>query len=131
MKIKKIIFLLLLIGIGGFIITNYSFAKTDAAKTDAEHMNTLMSGMSGVNNVTNTGEQTKKVLNAIIKIIQVVGSGISLIVITMTGIKYMTASANDKADLKKQMVPILIGCVLLFAGSNFAGIIASVGNKLN
>lgn len=64
-------------------------------------------------------------INTIIGLLQYVGSGIALIVITILGIKYILASPAEKADVKKSIMPILIGCVLLFGGVNIAGLIAS------
>ena len=77
------------------------------------------------------GSRIRYVLNAVIKLIQIVGSGIAIIMVIMLGMKYMLASPGEKADYKKTAVPILIGCVLLFAASNIAGIIADVGMELN
>lgn len=75
-----------------------------------------------------TQSKTSKVINNIIGIIQVAGSGISLIVITMLGIKYILASPSEKADVKKNIMPILIGCILLFAAVNIVGMIESFSN---
>ena len=50
----------------------------------------------------------------VIGMLQVAGTGIALVVITMLGIKYMLAAPSEKADVKKQIMPILIGCVLIF-----------------
>lgn len=121
MKKKKcfIVFLLIIILIGLF--SNSVFATDE-----------LIEGMRGIGNVSGaTNSQTRFVINAVIKVIQIVGSGIALIVVTILGVKYMLASPGEKADYKKTAVPILIGCVLLFAASNIAGIIADVGNNFN
>ena len=89
----------------------------------------------GMKNVGTTSVDTSSgigmVINTAIRLIQVAGSGIALIMVTMLGIKYMLASANEKADVKKQAVPIIIGCVLLFAAVNMVAIIADVGDGLN
>ncbi len=92
----------------------------------------LIRDMEGIGTVEGaTGSHVRYVMNAVIKLIQIVGSGIAIIVVIILGIKYMLASPGEKADYKKTAVPILIGCVLLFAASNLAGIIADVGNGLN
>lgn len=59
-----------------------------------------------------------KVINIIIGLLQIAGTGISVIVVTMLGIKYILASVEEKAEIKKQAVPIVIGCVLLFGAVN-------------
>ena len=40
---------------------------------------------------------------------------LSIIVIGLLGIKYMTGSVEEKADYKKSMIPFLIGTVLIVA----------------
>jgi len=70
-----------------------------------------------------SGTQTAKVINNVIGIIQVVGSGIALITITLMGIKYMLAAPSEKADVKKMVLPVIIGCVLLFGAVNLAGVV--------
>ena len=55
-----------------------------------------------------------KSINDVIGLLQIAGTGIALIVVTILGIKYMLASPSEKADTKKQILPILIGCVLVF-----------------
>ena len=90
-----------------------------------ENVESLISGMEGIGQVgTEEGmnSRVRYVLNAVIKLIQIVGSGIAIIMVIMLGIKYMLASPGEKADYKKTAVPILIGCILLFAASNIAGI---------
>lgn len=105
------------------------FLSNIALATD---MDTLIDGMKDISNVSGAeGSQVRYVLNAVIKIIQIAGSGIALIVVTMLGIKYMLASPGEKADYKKTAVPVVIGCVLLFAGVNIAGIIADIGAGFN
>lgn len=114
--ISVLLIMLLLIAILG---TNQSFAD------GATGIDGIIGTMAGVSNQPSnaSGSGTTKVINNIIGIMQVVGTGISLIVISMLGIKYILASPSDKADVKKNIMPILIGCVLLFAAVNIAGII--------
>lgn len=105
------------------------FLSNIALATD---MDTLIDGMKNISDVSGAeGSQVRYVLNAVIKIIQIAGSGIALIIVTMLGIKYMLASPGEKADYKKTAVPVVIGCILLFAGVNIAGIIADIGAGFN
>ncbi len=70
-----------------------------------------------------------KSINGVIGLLQLVGSGIAIIVVTILGIKYILASPSDKADVKKAIMPILIGCILLFGGVNIVAIIADISEK--
>lgn len=69
-------------------------------------------------------------MGTVVTLIQYAGSGIALLVITIYGIKYMLASPADKADVKKQILPIIIGCVLVFATANIVKLIASLTGVL-
>lgn len=84
----------------------------------------LTGAMSGVSTMASTSSKVGTVINNVIGLIQMVGSGIALIVITMLGIKYILASPGEKADVKKQIMPILIGCVLLFGAVNLMAAVA-------
>ena len=101
------------------ILPNFVYA------TDVEG---IIGGMNSASSAS-VGDSKKiaPIINAVIYLLQFAGTGISIIVVTILGIKYMTASANEKAEVKKQAEPIVIGCILLFAAVNVVKIIASVG----
>ena len=116
----KIFSLILLILMVFFLLCNESYAKAPA-------VGDIITGMSGVSDVTSTNTSISKIINLVIGALQVVGTGISLIMVTMLGIKYVMASAQEKADVKKQAVPIVIGAVLLFSAVNIVKLIADYG----
>ena len=62
-------------------------------------------------------------INTIIGLLQVAGTGISLITVTFLGIKYVMAGVGEKAEIKKQATPIVIGCILLFGAVNIMAIV--------
>ncbi len=95
-------------------------------------VSTIISDMQNVKNSSvNVTSGIGKVINIAIRLVRVAGTGIALIMVTMLGIKYMLASSNEKADIKKQAIPIVIGCTLLFAAVNVVAIIAELGMSLN
>lgn len=65
------------------------------------------------------------VINTAIGLIQMVGTGLSLVMVSILGIKYMMAAPNDKAEVKKQITPMVVGCAILFASVNIVQIIAN------
>lgn len=91
---------------------------------DDPGISALTGAMSGVSTMASTSSKVGTVINNVIGLIQMVGSGIALIVITMLGIKYILASPGEKADVKKQIMPILIGCILLFGAVNLMAAVA-------
>ena len=90
---------------------------------------TAMASMK--NGQANTADTAsiKPVLNTIIGAIQIAGTGISLVMVSILGIKYMLASPNDKADVKKQIMPMLIGAILLFGSVNIMQAISTFADK--
>ena len=113
--LKKIVGILLLI----LVITAFG-------EVYAGDMSDLITKMENVSKPADDADAIDATLATVIKMIQYAGTGIALIVVTIYGIKYMLASPADKADIKKQIFPILIGCTLLFATVNIVGIIADM-----
>ncbi len=115
---KKVISILLVIFLlMSIFCINYVFADDDIGKIK----NAMSNIGSAPSNYQTSG--TAKVINTVIGIMQIIGTGISLIVISILGIKYILASPSEKADVKKNIMPILIGCILLFAAVNIVGVI--------
>lgn len=114
MKILKKISIIFLIFIT-FLCLNNSFAMTttELFNTD-QNMKDVKDGLNDFSNTEGIGG----VLNIIIGLLQVAGTGVAVIMVTMLGIKYLLASVEEKAEIKKQAVPIVIGAVLLFGAAN-------------
>ncbi len=64
--------------------------------------------------------------NVIISVIRTVGTIISVAILSIIGIKYMTGSVEEKAEYKKTMLPYVIGAVILFGITSFIGIIVDL-----
>lgn len=52
--------------------------------------------------------------NIILGILQYIGVGVSVIACLILAIKYMYTSVDDKAEVKKKLVPVIIGGFLVF-----------------
>ena len=118
---KKIISVLFLLLIFSFVTgTGNVFADNG--------INGIIAGMSNASTLTsaNAGSGIGQTINNVIGLLQLAGTGISVIVVTMLGIKYLIASPSEKADTKKMIMPILIGCILLFGAVNLVALIADV-----
>ena len=103
---KRIISVLILLLITSMIVGIYNVQASD--------VDDVIESMKGATESADTSSGIASTINDVIGLLQIAGTGIALIVMTMLGIKYMLASPSDKADVKKQIMPILIGCVLLF-----------------
>ena len=56
----------------------------------------------------------------IIDVLRFVGIFLAVGILMVIGIKYITASTQEKANYKKSMVPYVVGCFLLFGASTIA-----------
>ena len=112
--------------IGAILLLVFLITITNNIYASGANLSSIVDDMAGVQNADTSSPELNNTLATIIKMIQFAGTGIALIVVTLYGIKYMLASPADKADVKKQIFPILIGCGLLFATVNLVGIIANM-----
>ena len=123
---KKIVSILALIMVFSFCVGTvnvYAENATGGIQSVITGMQNASKLPSGSSNIANT-------INNVIGLLQITGTGISVIVVTMLGIKYLLASPSEKADTKKMIRPILIGCFLLFGAVNLVAIIADVSGVL-
>lgn len=108
---KRIVSILILL-----LITSMFIGVHSVYAGAADDVSAIKGSMTGANQMP--GDKGSGgilgAINDVIGLLQLAGTGIALIVVTMLGIKYMLASPSDKAEVKKQIMPILIGCFLVF-----------------
>lgn len=114
LSIIAIIFLILII----FCIPTYSMAIGNPI----DNPNSYKPG--GISSVDSDKIVNK--VNPILGAITVIGIVVSVITLTILGIKYMIGSVEEKAEYKKSMIPYIIGIVLLLAASTAVGLIAKL-----
>lgn len=124
MKLKKCMVLLCIIGLFIFCLLPIPIGNA------TNGLEGIKNGMGGVASGTND-PKLNNVFNIVINLIQYAGSGVAVIMATILGIKYMTSSAGDRADIKKQVIPFVIGCVIFFAAVGVTKVIADVGASFN
>lgn len=61
--------------------------------------------------------------NVIVWVVRTIGTAISVLILSILGIKYIMGSVEEKAEYKQTMWPYIIGAFLIFAGSSLTGII--------
>lgn len=54
---------------------------------------------------------------------------VSIVMIAVLGIKYMLGSAEEKAEYKKSLVPLLVGAILVFGAAAIAKIIVGLAQN--
>ena len=67
-----------------------------------------------------------KVWGTVLLILQI----LSVAAIVIAGIRYMFASAEGKAGIKKQTIGLMVGAVLVFGASGIIGLITNITNDI-
>ena len=122
MKSKKIILSVLI-----FILLMCIFSATvyaDGGST-VESLVEDMKGKGISSGDPSTDNGIVKAINNILGLIQVAGTVVALIAVSLLGIKYMLASVEEKAEIKKYLIGAVIGGILVFGGTGIAKILAS------
>lgn len=104
-KISKIIILIMLILLVSAFCNN-SFASSI--------LNTDNYNVSGE---LEDNSKALGIISTIINLIQVIGIIISVISISILGIKFMIGSTEQRAEYKKTMIPFIVGVVLIVSAT--------------
>ena len=56
---------------------------------------------------------------------------VSIVMIAVLGIKYMLGSAEEKAEYKKSLVPLLVGAILVFGAAAIAKVIVGLAKTFS
>lgn len=72
------------------------------------------------------GDKISQIGGYVFNAVAVVGSGIAIISITILGIKYMVSSVEEKAQVKKKLIPFVTGTVIFFGVSFIMKIILDI-----
>ena len=87
----------------------------------------------GVDDLTGTQQQQTILKNAgndIVRVISTIGVIVSVIMLIVLGIKYMTGSVEERAEYKKTLLPYTVGAALVFAASTIAQIVYNIAINL-
>lgn len=78
-------------------------------------------GFEDLDGTTVSNREAKNIGNKLITVASTIGSIVSVIVLVVIGIKYMTGSLEEKAEYKSSLLPYFIGSIIVFAASTLAG----------
>ncbi len=79
--------------------------------------------VDGKNDNTGATGKVESVLAVIITIVRIAGVCIAITMLLAVAMKYMTAAAGEKADIKKSAVQYVVGAIVLFGVVGILGII--------
>lgn len=99
------------------VVFTTSFVNAAAITPDDPRTGTEISG------ITDLGGRVWSTLAVIVQIAAIAA-------IVFAGVRYMFASADSKADIKKQTVILIVGAVLVFAAVPLAQFITNIANEV-
>jgi trbC/VIRB2 family len=100
-----------------------STVSTVFAEGAAEVLGKLKGNTGAATAVTTTA-------NNIIGIVQVICYAAAVIMLVMLGVKFITASPEGKAEIKKSAIIYVIGAVIVFAAGTLLSVISSVSTNV-
>lgn len=115
MRNKKsmiLILVILILVITGFFSVSFAISSS----------NFNFTAFDGEGN-TKVNAATEKTMGTAVSVIRIVATGISIIMLSYIGIKYMMAAPQEKADFKKSISIYVLGAILIFASGNILLII--------
>ena len=117
-KSKKIILRLIPVLLLVVVVLNSSVFGFNNFDPSTGNLDTIGNGTSStvVDNTVN------KVWGSVTLILQV----LAIAAIVFAGVRYMFASADQKADIKKSMIILVVGAVLVFGASTIVQFIVNV-----
>ena len=80
----------------------------------------------------NTGAATAvtHTANNVIGIVQVICYAAAVIMLVLVGVKFITASPEGKAEIKKSAIQYVIGAIIVFAAGALLGVISNLSNSV-
>ncbi len=130
-KSVKIITTLLLVIMLVMSFSNIAFASGSGASTAGDIGGVIDKINDSANDKINADSGVASLGGQIVGIIQVVGIVVAVVILLVLGIKYMTGSAQEKAEYKKTMIPYIIGAILIFAASTIVNVIFNLATSIN
>lgn len=107
----------LLIILSFICVTTFTFAIKDPNFYEPDGLNSVDS------------EKTGRMIGDVLANIKVVGICISVVMLTIIGLKYMISSVDEKATYKENMTPYIVGCFLLASATTIPSIVYDLVNK--
>ena len=77
----------------------------------------------------NAANSMVNIISSVLGVIRTIGAVVALVIFMIVAIKYILASAGEKADIKKYLTTYVIGGLILFGASGILGIIKLILDK--
>lgn len=83
-----------------------------------------------INVPTETAKNTQKTISRVWGTILMILQVAAVAAVVFAGVRYMFASADSKADIKKQMIWLVVGAILVFGASTVIGFLTGTFKEI-
>lgn len=125
LSVMTIIFLFQLI-----VAPNISFAEDDEKKVSIGDIVSQGDSFVSEGKILIDQEKLNESQSQIFNILLAIGVVLTVVVGGYLGIKFMMASAEDKAKIKETMIPYVLGCVVIYGAFGIWKIIITVLDQI-
>lgn len=80
---------------------------------------------------TGVAQKAQKIITTIAVVFKIVAVATAIVILIMLAVKYMAAAPGDRADIKKSMIPFVIGAFVLFAASGIIDLLIKFSSQLS
>ena len=115
-KSLKIFAVVLIAMLVVFSVSTSSYA--DSAKDVIGGINADTSGINS--------QGMKTIAGRVLWLLQIVSAILAVILVAYLGFKMVLGSANEKADVQKQFIPLIIGVTIVFAATSIANLLLGI-----
>ena len=115
-KSLKIFAVVLMAMLVVFSVSTFSYA--DSAKDVVTGINANMTGIDS--------SGMKSIAGRVLGLLQIVSAILAVILIAYLGFKMVLGSSNEKADVQKQFIPLIIGVTIVFAATSIANLLLGI-----
>ena len=124
MKIFQKISIVLIIA----VIASFTLGTVSTNISMADSPTDVMESVTGNSDDIDTSGLTN-VAGKILTFLQVISGVFAIIMIAVTGFRYIIETADVKKELKQSMLPIIIGILLVFFATSIAKFIVNIFKK--
>lgn len=118
-KSLKIFAVVLIAMLVVFSVSTSSYASyADSAKDVIGGINADTSGINS--------QGMKTIAGRVLGLLQIVSAILAVILVAYLGFKMVLGSANEKADVQKQFIPLIIGVTIVFAATSIANLLLGI-----
>lgn len=118
-KSLKIFAVVLIAMLVVFSVSTSSYA--DSAKDVKDVIGGINADTSGINS-----QGMKTIAGRVLGLLQIVSAILAVILVAYLGFKMVLGSANEKADVQKQFIPLIIGVTIVFAATSIANLLLGI-----